>query len=409
VEREDPRRLALFTRLCGIGFAAHLAYNLARDPVLSLWARHLGFSPQLVGVLMGASTLTGVFTKFLFGAFSDSVGRRRMLLLATAVTGFVPIFYFLGDSFPYLIAVRLVQGIATAILGPVGSAVVADLAASDERGFRLGTFSSAFRSGQLVAPWIGGFLIQWAGYRYPFAAAAIAGVVAFAMTLTWPETATVERRTMRRHLARMREGFREVFSSRPILATSVAEALQFFATGLLQAMLPIYATEVAGLSPLQAGTLWGVQLAVPILSKPLFGRLSDRWGRIGQIVAGFVIGAIGVFTVVLTTSFWPLMLACALYGLGVAVTTSATAAYVTDLCRQQDYGAAHGVFGTIYDIGHWGGQTLSGILVGAVGYQVTFGIYAGGLLVASVMFAFLGRAPTERVRSSSAARPGASG
>lgn len=404
MEKEPANRVALFYRLCGIGFAAHLAYNLARDPVLSLWARHLGFSPQLVGILMGASTFTGVLTKFLFGALSDSMGRRRILLLATAVTGFVPILYFLNDSFPYLIGVRLIQGIATAILGPVGSAVVADLAASHERGFRLGTFSSAARSGQLVAPWIGGFLIQWAGYRYPFAAAGIAGMVAFAMTLTWPETGTVQRLTLEEHFARMMEGFREVFSSRPILVTSVAEALQFFATGLLQAMLPIYATEVAGLSPTQAGMLWGVQLAVPIASKPMFGRLSDRWGRVGQIVVGFVIGAAGVWAVVQSTAFPLMVLACALYGLGVAVTTSATAAYVTDLCRQQDYGAAHGVFGTIYDLGHWLGQTLSGLLVVGLGYRGAFGIYAAGLLAAAVMFGTLGR-----VKVPSASPPAASG
>jgi len=393
----DPaRRKALFYRVCGIGFASHLAYNLARDPVLSLWARHLGFSPQLVGILMGASTLTGVCTKFIWGGLSDSMGRRRILLLATAVCAFVPVFYFLNDSYGYLICVRLVQGTATAILGPVGSAVVADLASADERGFRLGTFSSAFRSGQLVAPWIGGWLIQSMGYRHPFAAAGCAGVVAFAMTVTWPETGTPERRTLREHFDRMRAGFREVFASRPILVTSVAEALQFFATGLLQAMLPVYATEVAGLSPVQAGTLWGIQLAVPIVSKPLFGRLSDRWGRFGQIVVGFVIGAAGLASVAWTTSFSLLLLACAGYGLGVAVTTSATAAYVTDLCRRQDYGAAHGVFGTIYDLGHWSGQTLSGILVVAVGYPAAFGIYAAGLLLAAVLFGLLGRAPEMR-------------
>jgi len=391
----DPsRRLSLFHRLCGIGFAAHLAYNLARDPVVSLWARHLGFSPELVGILMGASTLTGVFTKLLFGALSDSMGRRRMLVLATAVTAFVPVFYFINDSFAYLVCIRIVQGTATAILGPVGSAVVADLAGSEERGFRLGTYSSAARSGQLVAPWIGGFLIQWAGYRYPFAAAGATGFVALALTMTWPETGKPERRTLGEHAARMREGFAEVFSSRPILVTSLAEALQFFATGLLQAMLPIYATEVAGLTPIQAGTLWGIQLAVPILSKPLFGRLSDRWGRFGQIVVGFLVGAAGLWAVAFTTSFPLLILACAGYGLGVAVTTSATAAHVTDLCRQQDYGAAHGVFGTIYDIGHWSGQTFSGILVVAAGYRGAFGIYAAGLVTAALLFGTLGRAPT---------------
>ena len=387
-------RARLFYRLCGIGFAAHLAYNLARDPVLSLYARHLDFSPELVGILMGASTLTGVFTKFLFGAMSDSMGRRRVLVAAIVVTAFVPILYFVYDGFGYLLCVRILHGTATAILGPVGSAVVADLAGADERGFRLGTFSSASRSGQLLAPWIGGLLIQSAGYRYPFAAAGIAGLTGLLLLIGWPETGTPQRRSVREHGRRMVEGFAEVFSSRPILVTSVAEALQFFATGLMQAMLPIYATEVAGLSPVEAGTLWGIQLAVPILSKPLFGRLSDRWGRFGQIVVGFVVGASALWAVAWTTSFPLLILACAGYGLGVAVTTSATAAYVTDLCRQQDYGAAHGVFGTIYDIGHWSGQTFSGILVGLAGYRGAFGIYSAALLAAAILFGALGRAPS---------------
>jgi MFS transporter, DHA1 family, multidrug resistance protein len=408
VSSEPSDRVRLFYRLCGIGFAAHLAYNLARDPVLSLYARHLGFSPQLVGILMGASTLTGVFTKFLFGALSDSLGRRRVLIAAIVVTAFVPILYFLHGGFGYLLCVRIVHGTATAILGPVGSAVVADLAGAHERGFRLGTFSSAARSGQLLAPWIGGSLIQWAGYRYPFAAAGVAGFIGLALMIGWPETGTPQRLPWRAHAARMREGFREVLSSRPILVTSIAEALQFFATGLLQAMLPIYATEVAHLSPVAAGMLWGIQLAVPILSKPLFGRLSDRWGRFEQIVVGFVLGASALWAVAWTTSFPLLILACAGYGLGVAVTTSATAAYVTDLCRRQDYGAAHGVFGTIYDIGHWSGQTFSGILVVAVGYRGAFGIYAGALMAAAILFGVLGRAPAGAT-SPSADRSGASG
>lgn len=381
----------LFHRICAIGFAGHLAYNLARDPVISLWARHLGFSPELAGILMGASTLTGVFTKFIFGGLSDSFGRRRVLAAGIAVTALVPGLYFLDDSFAWLLAVRLLHGTATAILGPVASAVVADLAGADERGFRLGTYNSISRGGQLLAPWIGGALIQWAGYRHPFLAAAGAGALGLVLLIGWPETGTPQERTPGQHLGRMREGFVQVLSSRPILVTSVAEALQWFATGLLQAMLPIYATEVAGLTPLQAGTLWGVQLAVPILSRPVFGRLSDRWGRFGQIVAGFFVGAAALSAVAWTVSFPLLILACAGYGLGVAVVTSATAAYVTDLCRRQDYGAAHGVFGTIYDVGHWSGQTFSGILVAALGYRGAFGVYAAGLIAAAALFGALGR------------------
>ena len=64
----------------------------------------------------------------------------------------------------------------------------------------------------------------------------------------------------------------------------------------------------------------------------------------------------------------PLAAAVVVYAAGVAMTTSATSAYITDLSRRARYGAAHGVFGTIYDIGDALGPIAAGLLVAAVGY-----------------------------------------
>ena len=57
-------------------------------------------------------------------------------------------------------------------------------------------------------------------------------------------------------------------------------------------------------------------------------------------------------------------------------TTSATSAYITDLARRARYGAAHGVFGTIYDIGDALGPIAAGLLVAGVGYGWMFQIMA---------------------------------
>ena len=52
------------------------------------------------------------------------------------------------------------------------------------------------------------------------------------------------------------------------------------------------------------------------------------------------------------------------YAAGVAITTAATSAYITDITRRARYGAAHGVFGTIYDVGDALGPIAAGLLVG---------------------------------------------
>jgi MFS family permease len=80
-----------------------------------------------------------------------------------------------------------------------------------------------------------------------------------------------------------------------------------------------------------------------------------------------------------------------MYAAGVATTTAATSAYITDITRRARYGAAHGVFGTIYDVGDALGPIAAGFLVLAVGYTRMFQIMAAVALVMAVAFAFTSR------------------
>jgi MFS family permease len=64
------------------------------------------------------------------------------------------------------------------------------------------------------------------------------------------------------------------------------------------------------------------------------------------------------------------------YAAGLATTAAATSAYITDVTRRARYGAAHGVFGTIYDVGDALGPITAGLLVTTVGYARMFQIMA---------------------------------
>ena len=66
-------------RLCAATFAAYCSYSICRAPLLPLFARELGATPPLIGFVMGASTLTGIFVKLPAGALSDIVGRSGTL------------------------------------------------------------------------------------------------------------------------------------------------------------------------------------------------------------------------------------------------------------------------------------------------------------------------------------------
>jgi MFS transporter, DHA1 family, multidrug resistance protein len=342
---------------------------MCRAPVLPLYARELGAAPQAIGLIVGASTLTGVLLKLPAGAISDAVGRRALLLGAGGVFALLPFTYPLAVSVALLVAVRFVHGSATALFGPTASAALSDLAPAHERGRWLGTYSAIQGSGQAAGPVVAGWILATYGFDAAFVTAGILGCSAWALIAMVSPGA---RKTEPMKLATLRTGIRDVVVNPRILWTSLAQASQFLLHGLIAAFLPIYAVEHVGLDATAAGVIFGVQMVTTILSRPVFGRLSDRVGRRPMIAVGLIGSAVAVGSLSMATSFAALLVVSALYGAGLAVTTSSTAALITDLTHHSRYGAAHGLFGTIFDVGDALGPIAGGIMVAVFGYARTF-------------------------------------
>ena len=100
---------------------SRLGYQMARTPVLPIFATDLGAMPELIGVIVAASTITGVFFKLPSGALSDVLGRKRMMVLGALFFAAPPFLYpFIHDPWS-LLALRFVHGFATAIFSPVAA------------------------------------------------------------------------------------------------------------------------------------------------------------------------------------------------------------------------------------------------------------------------------------------------
>ena len=334
---------------------------------------------------VGISTVTGILFKLPAGALSDVVGRRRTMLAGLVVFGLMPFAYFFIDSYRALIVVRFLHGLATAIYGPVAMAVVAEVA-GPRRGELLSWFSSVGIIGTLLGAPIGGLALDvstsggpvvWQ-FRMVFALSAVSGMAALLLGLkTLGHDAPREpERAAGSGVQRFRQGIAEVLSDRRLVTASAVEGVQNMGMGALEAFLPIYAVTVVGLSEFQAGLLWGVQIFVTMLSKPLLGKMSDSRGRRGLIVAGLILcgGALGAIPFL--HAFLPLLAACLVFGMGEALVTSSSAALVADMCRDRRFGSAMGAFGTIFDVGHASGPICAGLLIGWGGYQLSFPLLA---------------------------------
>src|SRR5512147_627109 len=150
-----------FGVLCAIGICARFSYALARTPVLPLFALYLGAGPEVIGWVVGLSTVTGIFFKLPAGALSDWIGRGRTLFLGLLIFAVTPFAYLLVWGTTALLLVRFIHGFATAIYGPVSMAIVAELAGS-RKGEFLSWFSSLTIVGTLLGAPVGGYLLSTA-------------------------------------------------------------------------------------------------------------------------------------------------------------------------------------------------------------------------------------------------------
>ncbi len=383
-------KLSSFMLLCIMGGLAIFSSTMAKNPALPLFIRSMGVPVSTVGFIAAASTIVGIVVSLPAGILSDIIGRRRVILMAAIVFATAPFLYLLISSPWQLVLVRIYHGLATAILGPVAMAAVADTFEKG-RGERMGWYSSATMVGRFLAPLVGGLLIFGEDFHWVYLADGFAGVLALVAAVRLPLAAATSG-SMGEAFGRERGKYGQeitfIFRHPGILATSGIEATQYFAFGCLETFLPIYLNEKLGFPAWKIGILFTAQMLAATLTKPIMGRLSDRYGRILMIVSGLALGGITTGILLLSSNYLIILVLIAIFGLGLATVTASTSALVADFSRAQGRGGAMGTLSSIMDIGHSTGPMVTGVLIGVYSYRIAFGIVGIILAVVSLVYGF---------------------
>jgi len=386
-----------FVNISLVDFSARLSYNVARTPLLPLFALFLGASPSLIGIIVGASTVTGIFLKAPSGALSDYIGRKKMLLFGALIFAVMPFSYVLATVAWMLIIIRIIHGMATSIYGPVANAVVANIAGR-EKGKYLSIFSLIKIGTNALGGVVGGWLLYYltkgkdydiSDFRYAYLFCGILGV--FALIIAFSVLPKVEQSTEHRRikesLSKILEGLKDTGRNLKILMTSSMESFQNMTMGAAMAFLPILTVKEYHFSVLQAGILWSVIMGTSVVLKPVMGYLSDRMKRWKLISLGMFLCGISFVGFTLTSNFYLLIIISIFFGLAEAIVTTSTVAYVAEVASAKRVGASLGVFGTIADTGQALGPIIIGILLAYISYFGSFMIISLFIILWTILYA----------------------
>lgn len=349
-----------------IGFFGIFSTTMSKSPVLPLFVKSLSGSDTVIGLISAISPLAGILFSFPVGLLADRLGKKRLLVVASLVFLLAPPLYLLVHNAFWLIPIRFFHGIATAILGPVASAVIVS-AYPDSKGEKLGLYSSATLVGRTLAPLLGGLIISALNYTSVYAGAFLLCVPVLILALVLkPDRGGAAVKKV--SAADFGKSLAEFVRNGRLLGTSLVEMATYFCYGVIETYLPIYLSG-QGVPAYQIGLVFSLQVLSIALTKPLFGRLADRVDRRVQVLFGILLLAVFIALLPLFHGVILTGIIAVLFGLAMSVSTVATSTYVADVAREENLGASLGALSSIMDIGHSSGPFIAGVIITATAIE----------------------------------------
>ena len=351
-----------------VGSMAMMAFVAVIGPM----ARLLELQPWHVGTAVTAAGLAWMLMSRFWGARSDRLGRRRVLV--TALTGFAVSYAFLAlfmgttlslapavpISFLGMVLGRTLVGVFYAAVPPVCAALVADHVPPAQRARGMAAIGASNAVGMVVGPGAAGLLAAWSlcGSLY-----AVAVLPVLALLAVWRFLPSDTGHEARRASA-LKLGDRRI--RRAVCTAFVA----MFSVMVAQVVVGFYALDRLGLDPAGAARAAGIALALVgaalFVSQMILRRLD--WPPLRFVRVGAVTGAVGFGAVLAAdTTLW-LWIAYMVAASGMGWVYPSLSALAANAVDSHEQGAAAGAVGAAQGLG-----AMAGPIIGTGLYQLSYG------------------------------------
>ena len=372
------------------------------------------------------------------GRLSDIYGRARVFKVGFALFVIGSIIGALASNVYILILSSLLMGIGSSILSPGSAAIVSQVFPEGERGFALGINAMSVYLGLTSAPFLGGIITQFLGWRSVLLITSILSILGLVISFISMRGIDILRRkipidvygstiyalallsiVMYLLLSAMSNWFNYIYLliigvallilfvlienkiRNPMLelslftrnisfmAGNLTALLNYISTYSIPFLLSLYLQAVLGYNPFMAGLILVSEPIFMAALSPISGRLSDRYGS--REIAALGMGIIGVaFVMLLVLNIRNLMniaISLAILGIGFGFFSAPNTNSVMGSVTSDKYGVASGVLGTMRFTGQLLSITVaSAILINYLGRYAALYLFTGIALINTVIY-----------------------
>ncbi|MEV4687050.1 MFS transporter [Microbacterium sp. LWH3-1.2] len=289
-EREGPRRRRGRVRPATIwsrGFALILVINLVISiaqyialAIVPLYASDLGASALVIGVVAGIFAVTALGVRPFVGPATFRFRHSRLLAVTALLILAAFVCYSFADSIAVLVVGRLLHGMGMGLLAPVALMLASNALPSSRMASGIGVFSLGQAVAMAAGPALGIWLIGVLDYRGTFLISG--GFIVLALLLSFAVSSPPAQET-----GPLRITWRRIVAPEALPAAIV----MFFLAGAYSAVNSFIVIYAKGAGVADIGFFFTVYAATLLISRPVAGRVADRFGLLSVVVPGMLLFA----------------------------------------------------------------------------------------------------------------------
>ncbi|CDR66999.1 MFS transporter [Staphylococcus schweitzeri] len=381
----------IFTKSFTINFIVNFIVYLCMYLLLVVIA---GYSKQtfhasdsLAGLVVGLFIVGSLIGRFGTGKFVNQIGPKRLLSIGLVALILTQLLYFVDGSLAFLIFVRLINGIATAIVTTATGTIAAYVTPVNRKSEGISLFSLSLVLGTAIGPFLGMLLITKYSINLLFIICAVLGVLGLIISLfikvdfDMSENKTnhnvIEKRTFSIHQFIAKEAI-PVASVMLLIGVTYASILTYLQAFAIERQL------------VTAASYFFICYAIASLfTRPIAGRLMDDKNENVIVYPAFLMLFLSFVCLIISHQSWLILIAGACLGLGYGNLSSAMQSIAIKVSPPIKYGIATSTFYVGLDAGVGFGPSFLGIFSHMFSYSEIFGFMAALAIITMVVYFFV--------------------
>ncbi|WP_053375224.1 MFS transporter [Paenibacillus sp. FJAT-27812] len=341
-------------------------------PTLPLFIKQMGGNESQVGLAMGAFMLSAVIFRPIVGELLDRFGRRPFLVGGLLLFILAMYMYNWVGGIVVLMGLRILHGMSWAVSTTATMTAITDMIPPTRRGEGMGWFSTSMTLAMAVGPMFGIWVTQNRSYSDLFLIAVVlsAGALLLMLGAKMPFRPNPRARKI------------ELFE-KSVLPVAASVFFLFIAYGGITTFVPLFADSIQ----VNSGAFFLAFAATLALSRPISGKLSDRFGEVFVIMPALVMTICALIVLSLSTGLIGVLVSAVLYGIGFGSAQPALQAATIRLARPDRIGVANASISTANDLGIGLGAIMLGWVSQYMSYQALFTVSAVSVGLSLLLFA----------------------